>query len=111
MPDPNNAASVAYPPYPLTELREDLHHLLQPIIGVLRLRQQVDPSLTQAHHIERLTLALALTDVAAGESPQEDLDVRMARARHGCGFFRNEDGPMRQVIQDAHANGSSGAGS
>lgn len=93
-----------YPPYDVAELREDLHHLIQPFIGLLRLEERDNPDPARARQIDRLRLALALTDIAAGAAPREDYDARMGRTRHGCGYFRNEPIEVRQAVQAAVDN-------
>lgn len=80
MPDPK-----PYPPYEIEELHGDLHHLIQPIIGMARMGEPLS-----AHQIERLYLALALADVASGHPPIKGMDVREVRSRHGVGQFTSD---------------------
>jgi hypothetical protein len=89
--------------YDETEFYEDLHHLVQPIVGILRLKSQIDPKFTE----ERLALVLGLADLAFGEGRTHrvvDLDyLRDLRADHGCGYFRNEDEDVKPLIQDRYS--------
>jgi hypothetical protein len=92
------------PPYDLAELRADLHHLLQPIVGFMRLDERDAPDPSRASTIDRLLLALGLTDHAAGHPPLHGYDVRAGRTRHGAGFFAAETPEAREEILQAVAD-------
>lgn len=65
----------------IEKLRGDLHHLISPVIGALRMFERDEPD-RMAHYIDRLYLALALTDEAAtGEIVPDDW-----RGAHGVGL-------------------------
>lgn len=85
------------PEYSADEFYQDLHHLVQPVIGMVRLKraESLHKDLPLDYVNERLSLALGLADLAFGQDKTArsiDLDVlRDGRADHGCGFFKNED--------------------
>jgi hypothetical protein len=94
-PESSGRVSSPYPRYEIAELHGDLHHLIQPIIGMARMGEPLS-----AHQIERLYLALALADLASGHPPINDMDVREVRSRHGVGQFQNESAPARVSSSD-----------
>lgn len=67
------------------KLRGDMHHLIAPIVGLLRLAQYREESLTDetlTHTISRLSLALNLMDEAVVGTVVPDED----RGKHGVGL-------------------------
>jgi|SRR5882724_1532096 len=85
--------------YDEAEFYGDLHHLVQPIVGIIRFKGECRAEYAE----DRLVLVLGLADLALGEGKTNrviDLDrLRDLRADHGCGYFQNETEDAKPIIQ------------
>lgn len=94
--------------YDAEEFWGDLHHLVEPIIGMLRLHLDRDfPIPLNLEYIEqRLALALNLSDLAFGQGKTTrpiDMDtLRDGRADTGCGYFTHDTDEGKAGMQERY---------